>query len=420
MENKPTNVFEKLDKQGEQIEDISGKLEGISINDLYALAKRTWEYGDYTTAQKYYNHISLLKPLDWEAPLMSSLCNFRDRHEVIFWEDSLIARKQLFIATIEYILNLELDEDKKNVELKRCIGIITDNIDGIFEQYYDNKNVFDRYGDNYNLKLEMFLIDTYNGLSKNDNEKLIEFFDFLFNKLLDIISQEKIISQAISKDLFLSALDRTKREIGISYEELSENSKSLMPKEKLSEEEIKNIKLNGKLCYEYTDKVISKRRFRGLLTTGLVLLISAIVGAILCVFIEWYYSLVFAIPFLYGIMILAMAIAQKDIINLSSILSPRREGTRLSSNGNVVTDNKFNFVKLMSIIGLYLILFTSLGIIIGRFTNVKFDFRSIIIVILSITIIVDYFLYFIKYSYAFFYKSEGEYKYLYKGKYYKL
>lgn len=43
MENKPQNVFEKLDKQGEQIDDISSKLEGISINDLYALAKRTWD-----------------------------------------------------------------------------------------------------------------------------------------------------------------------------------------------------------------------------------------------------------------------------------------------------------------------------------------------------------------------------------------
>ena len=74
MENKPQNVFEKLDKQGEQIEDISQRLEGISIEDLYALAKRTWDYGDYQTAQKYYNHISLLKPLDWEAPLYASLC----------------------------------------------------------------------------------------------------------------------------------------------------------------------------------------------------------------------------------------------------------------------------------------------------------------------------------------------------------
>ena len=70
MENKPQNVFEKLDKQGEQIEDISQRLEGISINDLYALAKRTWDYGDFQTAQKYYNHISLLKPLDWKHHYM--------------------------------------------------------------------------------------------------------------------------------------------------------------------------------------------------------------------------------------------------------------------------------------------------------------------------------------------------------------
>ena len=193
-----------------------------------------------------------------------------------------------------------------------------------------------------------------------------------------------------------------------------------MFKEKMSEEEIKNIKLNGKLCYEFTDKVISRRRFRGLLTAGLVLLISSIVGAILCIFIGWYYSLFFAIPFLYGIMILAMAITQKDIINLSSILSPHRKGTRLSSNGSVVVDNKFNFIKLMSIIGIYLILFTSLGIIIGMFTDVNFDFKSIIIIILSIITSVDYFVCFIKYSFASFYKSEGEYKYLYKGKYYKL
>ena len=75
MENKPQNVFEKLDKQGEQIEDISQRLEGISINDLYALAKRTWDYGDYQTAQKYYNHISLLKPFYYTLILPQSEYN---------------------------------------------------------------------------------------------------------------------------------------------------------------------------------------------------------------------------------------------------------------------------------------------------------------------------------------------------------
>ena len=58
------NIFEKIDKQSESIEKVADKLDGISIQDLYALAKRTWDYKDYETAQKYYNHISLLAPLE--------------------------------------------------------------------------------------------------------------------------------------------------------------------------------------------------------------------------------------------------------------------------------------------------------------------------------------------------------------------
>ena len=44
MENKPQNVFEKLDKQSEQIDDIASKLEDVNTNDLYALAKRAWVF----------------------------------------------------------------------------------------------------------------------------------------------------------------------------------------------------------------------------------------------------------------------------------------------------------------------------------------------------------------------------------------
>ena len=121
MENKPQNVFEKLDKQGEQIEDISQKLEGISINDLYALAKRTLDYGDYQTAQKYYNHISLLKPLDWEASLYASLCNFKGYHDMFFWTKVPEQVEKIIVSTIKYINNLELASDKKEKEMSKCV-----------------------------------------------------------------------------------------------------------------------------------------------------------------------------------------------------------------------------------------------------------------------------------------------------------
>ena len=115
MSEENKSVFSKLDEQSEKIDDISKKLEGISINDLYALAKRTWDYGDFQTAQKYYNHISLLRPLDWEAPLYASLCNFKGYHDMYFWAKVPEQIKPIIVSTIKYIYGLNLPIDKKEI-----------------------------------------------------------------------------------------------------------------------------------------------------------------------------------------------------------------------------------------------------------------------------------------------------------------
>ena len=117
MENKSQSVFEKLDNQDKKIEEISSRLEGISINDLYALAKRTWEYGDFQTAQKYYNHISFLRPLDWEAPLYASLCNFHGFHEMFFWVKVPEQIEKIIVSTIEYINNLDYEIKNNNINI---------------------------------------------------------------------------------------------------------------------------------------------------------------------------------------------------------------------------------------------------------------------------------------------------------------
>ena len=82
----PENLFEKVDRQSEKIDLVAGKLEGVSIEELYALAKRTWDYNDYDMAQKYYNHISLLQPLDWKAPYCASLCGCMGPLQVVLWD----------------------------------------------------------------------------------------------------------------------------------------------------------------------------------------------------------------------------------------------------------------------------------------------------------------------------------------------
>ena len=108
-ENKTNNVFGKLDEQTQKIDDISSKLEGVSIQDLYALAKRTWKSGDYVTAQKYYNHISLLKPLEWKAPLYASLCNFHGFHDMYFWSNATSQLTSIYIGTIEFLIGITID-----------------------------------------------------------------------------------------------------------------------------------------------------------------------------------------------------------------------------------------------------------------------------------------------------------------------
>ena len=42
MENKPQNVFDKLDKQGEQIGDLSAKLEIFVTNSLFNFTRVFW------------------------------------------------------------------------------------------------------------------------------------------------------------------------------------------------------------------------------------------------------------------------------------------------------------------------------------------------------------------------------------------
>ena len=38
------NIFEKIDKQSQTLSEVADKLDGISVEDLYALAKRTWDH----------------------------------------------------------------------------------------------------------------------------------------------------------------------------------------------------------------------------------------------------------------------------------------------------------------------------------------------------------------------------------------
>ena len=260
MENKPQNVFEKLDKQGEQIDDISSKLEGISINDLYALAKRTWDYGDFQTAQKYYNHISLLKPLDWEAPLYASLCNFKGYHKMFFWTKVPEQEEKIIVSTIKYINNLELDSDKKEKEMSKCVEIIKNEMLRTKDHYFRYKKDYDDADPDYIYILEEYFINIYNDIKYIELKAIKDFNIMLANNCLSLIESTKKISIKITKEVFEELTCLASKDYDINYGKVDEDNKTTAKqKNDLSFEEIKNIKLNGQMYFEYNDKVVSKR-----------------------------------------------------------------------------------------------------------------------------------------------------------------
>lgn len=263
MENKFQNVFEKLDKQNEQIEDISQRLEGISINDLYALAKRTWDCGDFQTAQKYYNHISLLKPLDWEAPLYASLCNYNGYHNMFFWTKVPEQTEKIIASTIKYINNIELDNDKKESEMSRCIEIIKDYMLMIKNFYFNYKNNFDNTDSNYIYALEEYFLNIYNE-TKDIELKAIKYFNIMLaENCLGLIESTMKMSSKITIEVFEELINVSSKDFDIDFNKVAKVEKAKAKQiNDLPPEEINKIMLNGQMFFEYNDKVISKRRFK--------------------------------------------------------------------------------------------------------------------------------------------------------------
>ena len=127
------NVFDKINTQSETVEEIAAKLHGVSINDLYVLAQRTWDYQDYDMAQKYYNHISLLSPLDWEAPLRASLCGEMGRDIVSEWEHKPHTVFGYFKSTVKYLLDRDLPQQEKYANIVKASKIFLD----VLKRYED-------------------------------------------------------------------------------------------------------------------------------------------------------------------------------------------------------------------------------------------------------------------------------------------
>lgn len=419
MENKPQNVFEKLDKQGEQIEDISQRLEGISINDLYVLAKRTWDYGDYQTAQKYYNHISLLKPLDWEAPLYASLCNFKGYHDIFFCTKVPEQTEKIIISTIKYINSLELDNDKKESEMSRCLEIIKNDMLNTKDHYFKYKENYEETDLDYIYVLEEYFLNVYNETKDIELKAIKDFKIVLAENCLSLIESTKKISSKITKEVFEEMTNISSKNFDIDFDKIVEENKAIAkPKNELSFDEIKEIKLKGKMYFEYNDKVISNRNFKRNRKIGLLLSLISIFGIVISFIGEWYWLFAFVFSLIYGVLLIIKASTEKKIIKCSSLLCNNRVKNRLTSDGNVVKDELFNSMRYITFFALYLILFVGGFMILVTLASTANNILKILFAIIAILNMTTFMgsLNGINENHS---KFNGKYSYYYKGKYYK-
>ena len=321
------NVFEKIEHQGDAIDKIATKLEGISIQDLYALAKRTWDYKDYEMAQKYYNHISLLNPLDWEAPFYASLCGEMGRDEIVEWQKKPRIVFGYYKSTVNYLLERDITSEEKVTAITSASDIFLDVLQRYEDVYNipENKTRFDEYAPRFQSEI----YKAYFNVAKFLSELTIFSFD-------EFVEKFKAKCNLYSDGNALDSLDADAE---------------------------KQVRLHG-ICYlQHIDKVVEKRYKIKSVVLGSILLI---VGLCIMLFpnrsnvftYELLFELLLEIPVvIYSLIMILRVLLMKNGIRRDSFLNSQRKKERETSNGDIVEEERFAPIRLLEVLLLSLVLF---------------------------------------------------------------
>lgn len=346
------NLFEKLNKQSETIDQVAEKLDGVSITDLYALAKRTWDYRDYEMAQKYYNHISLLSPLEWEAPFRASLCGCLSEEPAVFWDRRPKTIVEYYQSTIKYIHGRDLSQEGKIQAFIHATEILVEVLREYIRIYLipDNRESFDKYAPAFKRNIQKAFVAILKTIDEYAYEETLQ------------------IKESISKELaqFIELHCQGDKSIAISKEDLeifvSPYNNRIEYTEKISEEinaeNEKEIKLKGKCYLVYKDKVVEKRYRRKNVVFASLLIVASIVYMLLNCNKQLVPSLINSLVALFiGVIMLIRGFGRKKGILQNSWMNINRWDYRLTSNGNVIHEEKISSMKVFAWIALCGVMF---------------------------------------------------------------
>ena len=361
----PENLFEKVDRQSGKIDLVAGKLEGVSIEELYALAKRTWDYEDYDMAQKYYNHISLLQPLEWKAPYCASLCGCMGPIQIGLWDRRPKTAYSYYASTVDYIQSRTLPQ----AEQEQAVLQATDIVLSVFREYIDiylipeNRKSFDECAPEFKRELQKAFICVI--------KKLDAFESDLF--------QEKQKEACHVLGDFLEKYCQADQSIVVTKEDFEKYIQPLYPHIQYDENlfsesdpnRIAEIKLKGRCYLEYKDKVIAERRakknaifaillFAATLTTTMIPMIKG--GGL-----EWL-ALISIIFVPLSVLFLLRSIGNRQGIRQDGWLYPSQWKFRKNSDGNVVCERKPMWMSIVLRTIVYLFSFALIPLIVNSWS----------------------------------------------------
>lgn len=139
------SVFDKLDKQGEDLSALSSKFSEMDINDLYKAAEIAYKERNYPAAIRYYEQLCTLKPKDWKPPFYLGICKYKGSWEGSYYFDSVIRNISFIIdSALRSINRSDYSMEEKNKFISEVLNIAIASFIQ-FNQNYENGPFKDTY-----------------------------------------------------------------------------------------------------------------------------------------------------------------------------------------------------------------------------------------------------------------------------------
>lgn len=176
------SVFDKLDKQGKDLSDLSSKFYEMDIDDLYSAARNAFNEKNYPAAIKYYEQLCALKPKDWRPPFYVGICKYYGSwHNDYYWNYVIRYLHSIIKTALVSISKLECSDDEKNKSVKEVMNIAL--ID------------YEKFNDNYE-----------SGPFNNKYQK--EYLNYIFEIQLYISSAIELLNPFIGLDIYPECMNK--------------------------------------------------------------------------------------------------------------------------------------------------------------------------------------------------------------------